>query len=110
MVQWGLGLVIKVAVAVAEMTDADLLLVRGGEGYLPLIVLCLGFYAIHRTSLAWLSIVPLVLAMFIWQTAGRPDLWISQNGKVIAYRDHEQAWQFLGSNRITLGEAGIVAI
>ncbi|PLW77506.1 hypothetical protein C0081_09325 [Cohaesibacter celericrescens] len=101
-VEWGLDWVITLAGLISARSGADYLVIRGAGHFIPLVILALAIFAIHRGKLAYAALVPLCAAFLMWWTAPSADLWISEKGNRVAYRDVNHAWQTLGSNRKTL--------
>ncbi|WP_316862625.1 ComEC/Rec2 family competence protein [uncultured Cohaesibacter sp.] len=101
-VQTGLETIIETARLVSDASNPAYLVVKAGGPFLPFSILALGVFTIHRRYLAKAAIIPLGLAFIIWWSGPQADLWISQKGTMVAYRDQEGTWQSLGSRHMTL--------
>ena len=105
---FGLDLVIAAARFVAAHSDARFVVIRGAGLSLPLVVLDLAVFAIHRGRLALTALLPCMVAVLLWQTAERPDLWVSGNGTMLSYRGESLEWQGLGMRRPTLAYRSVL--
>ncbi len=100
--EWGLDWVISIAEMTSRWSSADYLVIKAGGNFLPLAVLGLAVYTIHRRMLSSLAAIPMLLALVLWWYSPMPDLWISEGGTRIATRDANGAWQLTGGRRKTL--------
>ncbi len=102
LVEWGLDWVIAIAEMTSSWSSADYLVVKAGGNFLPLVVLGLAVYTIHRRLLSALAAIPMLLALALWWYSPMPDVWISESGTRIAMRDESGAWQLTDGRKMTL--------
>ena len=99
--QWGLELVIASSRWVASIPDEQYMIMRGAGGHVGLIILALAIFAIHRRRIALFATIPVLVACILWATYSYPDLWVSEKGSRVAYRNGLHLWHLLGTKRAT---------
>ncbi len=94
---WGLEQILSIAHWVSSLSPIDLLVGSGHWSLSLVAVLVLAILTIHRSMLAFVSLGLIVLPLLAQLLEQGPDLWLSQKGNAIAFRDEVGDWQFSGS-------------